>query len=99
MTEDKHLTRGLFTLPPQSEQSKAAAAAAFARRKGMYAAMPGTGPAGETCKSCRHIDHTGRGGRYIKCGLTRDYRTHGAGTDIKAGSPACNKWEKAIDSP
>lgn len=88
-----HLTGGLFTLPPQSEQSRAAA---FAKSKmrGMYAAEPGTGPNGETCKSCKNIVRRKWDKVYLKCGLTKANWTKGPGTDIKAGSPACSKWER-----
>lgn len=58
-----------------------------------YAAIPGTGPAGETCRTCEHLAHTGNRGRYLKCRLERARWTGGPGTDIKAGSPACSKWE------
>lgn len=88
-----HLTEGLFTLPPQSEQSKLAAQRK-AMKKGMYADVPGTGPAGETCKSCKHIYRRQMASVYLKCEMTQAYWTGGPGTDIKAGSPACSKWEK-----
>lgn len=60
-----------------------------------YADRPGTGPPGETCRSCRHRkENENRTARtYWKCGLMRHVWTGGAGTDIKAGSPACSKWE------
>jgi hypothetical protein len=65
-----------------------------------YAATPGTGPAGETCKSCLHYSHNrGSEGRsrkkFPKCGLMRALWTNGPGTDIKASSPACSKFEPA----
>lgn len=56
-----------------------------------YADRPGTGPAGETCKSCRHY-HV-REGRYRKCLLMRSTWSASTATDIRAGSPACSKWE------
>jgi hypothetical protein len=66
-----------------------------------YAAPPGTGPAGETCKTCAHYTHSrnseGRGRKFPKCGLMRRLWTHGPGTDIKASSPACRKWEAKED--
>lgn len=63
-----------------------------------YADYPGSGPEGETCRSCDHYERTSTGGNkhYLKCGLMRAVRTHGPGTDIKAGSPACSKWEKKV---
>lgn len=65
------------------------------RPKG-YAKPPGSGPAGETCKSCTHIRLSGSpGGKsFFKCGLLEAHWTHGTGTDILAGSPACSLWEK-----
>ena len=62
-----------------------------------YAATPGTGPTGETCKSCKHYSghRTRPGTMFRKCGLMESIWTHGPGTDIKAGSPACSKWESA----
>lgn len=60
-----------------------------------YADHPGTGPAGETCKSCKHIHRNQQAKVYLKCELTRACWTGGGKTDIRAGSPACSKWEKA----
>lgn len=34
-----------------------------------YAAPPGTGPKGETCKTCVHICRRSMGKTYLKCGL------------------------------
>ena len=62
-----------------------------------YAAPPGTGPVGETCRTCKHYAHQrnseGRGAAHPKCALMRALWTHGPGTDIKAKSLACEKWE------
>jgi hypothetical protein len=80
----------LMILPPQSERAQAMDKAR--RLKGLYAALPGTGPEGETCGSCKHIF---RVPRYRKCGLCRSKWTGGPGTDIKARAPACSKWEAA----
>lgn len=61
-----------------------------------YAAQPGTGPEGETCKTCKHKRSFGNPGKhFVKCGLRRDTWTHGEGTDILARSPACSKWGAA----
>lgn len=60
--------------------------------KGGYAARPGTGPASETCKTCRHLRRVKWHRKaYFKCGLVR--ATHGPGTDIRAGAAACREWE------
>jgi len=53
----------------------------------------GSGPAGETCRTCRHytrLDY--RSGTFLKCGLMEAHWTHGAGTDIRAGWPAFRDW-------
>lgn len=60
-----------------------------------YADKPGTGPEGETCKTCRHIYRNQMAKTYLKCGLMRAVWTGGAATDIKASWPACSKWEPA----
>ena len=88
-----HLTPGLMVMPVQSERSKLEAAR---RRllKGSYADVPGTGPAGETCKSCKHYGGKEMSRVYRKCELTRASWTSGSGTDVLAGAPACSKWEK-----
>lgn len=59
-----------------------------------YAALPGTGPKGETCKTCEHYSGHRRTKIYRKCGLMRAQWTGGPGTDILARSPACQYWEK-----
>jgi len=58
-----------------------------------YAAIPGTGPDGETCSSCAHMVRRRLGNVYRKCGLMRAHWTSGGKTDIKATSPACSRWE------
>jgi len=69
-----------------------------AKKNSGYAAAPGSGPQGETCKSCAHYTHndwrTARAFR--KCALMRAVWTHGPGTDILASSPACSQWAKKI---
>lgn len=58
-----------------------------------YAAIPGTGPEGETCRSCKHIVRRRNANVYRKCGLMRAHWTGGGKTDILAKSPACSRWE------
>ena len=57
-----------------------------------HAAPPGTGPAGETCKTCAHIVRKEFAKTYIKCELSKARWTGGGGTDVRAGDPACSKW-------
>ena len=63
--------------------------------KNGYAAPPGSGPAGMTCKQCAHKRTLGNYGSssFIKCELRSATWTHGSGTDILARSPACSKFE------
>lgn len=58
-----------------------------------YYAPPGTGPVGETCKSCRHAHPNRQSKTYWKCELMRQVWTGGRKTDILVGSPACKGWE------
>lgn len=60
-----------------------------------YAAPPGSGPPGETCKTCEHYARIRRGNTYRKCALMKPHWTGGPGTDILARSPACRFWEEA----
>ncbi|MEN9575632.1 MAG: hypothetical protein RL514_3487 [Verrucomicrobiota bacterium] len=61
-----------------------------------YARPPGTGPAGEKCKTCDHCWRVEGGSKFFfKCDVIQFRWTHGPGTDIKANSPACELWAKA----
>lgn len=65
------------------------------RRKGGYAARPGSGPKGQRCNTCAHYARvSGGGGKFTKCQLMARVWTHGPGTDIKARAPACFYWER-----
>lgn len=55
---------------------------------------PGTGPAGETCGTCKHIVRVQHAKVYLKCGLNRAKWTGGGATDIRSRWAACSKWEK-----
>jgi hypothetical protein len=62
------------------------------RPKG-HIAPPGSGPNGETCKSCEHYTIAHRGnGTFRKCGLNEANWTKGPGSDIRASDPACRLW-------
>lgn len=66
---------------PRSRQTKASG----------YFDEPGTGPEGETCKTCKHLLRHGRARIYHKCDRTN--WTFGPATDIRTRSPACRGWE------
>ncbi len=57
-----------------------------------YAARPGSGPAGESCKTCACAYAVGRTRNYWKCSLVK--RTSGPGSDIRLKSPACSQWRR-----
>lgn len=60
---------------------------------GGYAQPPGTGPAGETCGTCRHCyaTQTRSGKRFYKCALVK--QTSGPGTDIRLKTRSCRAWK------
>lgn len=60
-----------------------------------YGGHPGDGPAGETCRTCLHLCRIERAKTYLKCGLARHRWTGGPGSDVLAGSPACENWQSA----
>lgn len=58
---------------------------------GAYPYRPGSGPAGETCRTCDNATlHQHNDKRYWKCALV--VPTSGPGTDIVLKSPACRAW-------
>lgn len=58
-----------------------------------YYNPPGTGPQGETCKTCAHAVPSGGHRTYWKCELVRLKWTGSIRTDIRLRSPACKGWE------
>jgi hypothetical protein len=60
-------------------------------KKNGYAALPGSGPAGETCKTCAFCVNSYRS--FYKCELMRRLWTHSYGTDVLLKSPARRRWE------
>lgn len=55
-----------------------------------YAGNPGAGPAGEKCKTCKHITSNWYA---FKCGLVNWREIGGACTDIRINAAACQRWE------
>jgi len=58
-----------------------------------HAWKPGTGPAGETCGTCKHMVRRHLAKTYLKCGKNEAAWTGGPGSDIRAKDPACKFWE------
>jgi hypothetical protein len=59
-----------------------------------HAALPGTGPQGETCGSCNNLARIRYAKTYLKCGLMKAHWTGGPKTDVRARDAACKRWEK-----
>lgn len=62
-----------------------------------YGFPPGTGPEGETCKTCANSVANRMAKTYWKCRLIEYRWTGGRATDILINSPACRGWEKKDD--
>lgn len=62
-----------------------------------YPSRPGGGPAGETCRTCKHLCRVQYAKKYLKCGLIRHAWTSSPKTDIRAKSPACQLWERGAE--
>lgn len=79
------------------EEAKRLLKAKSKPQKRGYAAPPGSGPAGETCRSCAHYRSVNGGSKnFPKCELMRSVWTHGYGTDILARAPACREWLRQL---
>ena len=65
------------------------------RPKKGHADVPGTGPDGETCGTCKHDARTSNGGKKVwhKCELMRRFWTSSYGSDIRCKDGACRLWE------
>jgi len=59
-----------------------------------YVGTPGTGPQGETCKTCRHLVRVQWSRSRPKCGAARAKWTRGRASDVLVRAPACQFWEK-----
>lgn len=58
-----------------------------------HAAAPGSGPEGETCRTCKHLYRKSMAKTYLKCELMKHRWTGGGKTDVRAKDPACARWE------
>lgn len=82
----------LFGLPPVPERRTP-------RPRG-HAWKPGTGPAGETCRTCAHFRRVRyHAGVFLKCGANEAAWTHSRRTDIRAGDAACREWQPPSTAP
>ncbi|MCP1538995.1 hypothetical protein [Methylorubrum extorquens] len=64
-----------------------------------YAAMPSTGPKGETCSSCDYLVRKRLAKVYRKSGRMERHWTGGKGTDVITTAPACRNWTAPESTP
>ena len=58
-------------------------------------ALSGSGPKGETCRTCQYATRIGGYSKtFYKCGRTRESWTSSERTDIKLRWPACSEWSR-----
>lgn len=86
-------TEDLFSLDRALTPAERRRLQAKPAKKTGHAWRPGTGPEGETCKTCCHLVRRQMAKVYLKCGLMRQHWTGGSGTDVRAGDPACREWK------
>lgn len=77
---------------PTMEDLRARMPVKGTKRRGLYAAPPGTGPEGKTCGDCAFLRYTGNIKRHPKCGKTK--YTHGDATTILTRSPSCMHFKQ-----
>lgn len=58
-----------------------------------HAAPPGTGPEGESCRTCAHLVRITRSKAWHKCAASRRIWTHSRRTDVRVSDPACSFWQ------
>jgi hypothetical protein len=83
-----------------AEQHAKACSLGFPKWHERYAAPPGSGPEGATCRTCEHKTYSdlhNRPPKHMKCGLTQ--WTSGDATSIRAGTPACVRYVAEGDRP
>ncbi|NVJ90855.1 MAG: hypothetical protein HWE34_04315 [Methylocystaceae bacterium] len=87
------MKQGLFELTPKQELLHKIGKS---EAKG-YAWHPGTGPDGETCKTCRYPVDCGCNRTFYKCEMNKARWTNSRRTDILLKAPACRHWEAKIE--
>ena len=83
----------MMNAPPLTPAERRRAQRRSASAPQGYAWKPGTGPEGETCKTCAHCTRLIMSKPFHKCGKARSHWTGSRRTDILVGSPACKFWE------
>jgi hypothetical protein len=90
--------RDLFGAPMLEGTMPSLRSRAHPKKTG-HAAPIGSGPSGESCKTCHHYVRVNYGGIWRKCDLMRKFWTHGPGSDIRAKDPACRHWQARAQEP
>ena len=82
------MTKDLFGGEPKAAGKRSYAARGYAR-------PPGSGPSGETCKTCEHCTATSGGNwKGYKCAVIKHRWNHSPATDIALRSLACERWQQ-----
>lgn len=92
MTEQLTMLDGRLTAEDMVERKRAKRRAS--ETPNGYYARPGSGPEGETCKTCKHKVRLEMAKAWWKCGKARNIWTHSRRTDILLRAPACTGWER-----
>lgn len=94
MRETRDLFGELEAAPALSDAERKRRQRRLRERPRGHAMPPGTGPDGETCRSCRHATRVGLATKDVhKCGANRRRWSASVITDIRLRDPACQKWE------
>ena len=64
----------------------------FASKRG-YVSPPGTGPAGETCRTCRNARPVDCNSRVWFCDMVPDSRAD-RGAEISLATKSCGRWQR-----
>ncbi|MCC7423794.1 MAG: hypothetical protein IT428_26310 [Planctomycetaceae bacterium] len=92
--------RELFDVAEVGERKVLPSAARASSRSKATPAPVGTGPVGETCRTCAHYTRVVHNDySYPKCGLMQADWTRGPGSDIKASYDACRLFEPRTTGP
>jgi phage gp16-like protein len=91
---ERNLFGELESAPALSDAGRKRRQRRLRERPRGHAMPPGTGPDGETCRTCRHSTRVELATKGVhKCGANRARWSASVVTDIRLRDPACAKWE------
>lgn len=77
---------------PTMDELRATMPTKGGKKRGLYAAPPGTGPLGRTCHHCAFLTYSGHNTQHPKCDKVK--WTSGDATTILTRTPACRYFEQ-----